>query len=223
MTATCAASVGSTIGAASPPPVRRRRRCSRLPLGSASVGSTGEQFYNQALGVNSGKLTSSPAAGSTQMQLYVYDYTTASMVAQQIVNVNVTGAPVSAATSGYHSADTNHDWKIDDSELAAFQTLYNYRDGTTRTGEYSCTSGGYVPGPGDHSCGPNSADENSDWKISLMEFTRVIELHNAMGGYKVQAGTEDGFAPITSTASANFSPYSAAILDAIQEWYTTNQ
>jgi len=47
----------------------------------------------------------------------------------------------------------------------------------------------------------HSADSNGDWKISLLELTRVIELYNQRTGtqrngqYHPQPGTEDGFAP----------------------------
>lgn len=47
----------------------------------------------------------------------------------------------------------------------------------------------------------HSADENQDGKIDLLELTRVIELFNThnsttrTGGYGVQSGSEDGFAP----------------------------
>jgi hypothetical protein len=54
----------------------------------------------------------------------------------------------------------------------------------------------------------HSADSDGDGRISLAELTRVIELYNTRlntartGRYKVQAGTEDGFAQDT-TATAN--------------------
>ncbi len=116
----------------------------------------------------------------------------------------------SAATvSLYHSADNNHDWKIDQGELDFFTTLYNYRSGTTRTGDYSIDKWAYdnyytyIPGVSNRNGPFHSADTNKDWKISLLELTRVIELKNATGGYKVQAGTEDGFAPVTTVASTS--------------------
>jgi hypothetical protein len=59
----------------------------------------------------------------------------------------------------------------------------------------------------------HSADTNADWKISLIELTRVIELYNTRNGttrtgeYHCEAGTEDGFAPgtgmLTSCHSAD--------------------
>ena len=47
----------------------------------------------------------------------------------------------------------------------------------------------------------HSADEDRNGKLSLFELTRVIELYNVHSGttrtgqYRVQSGTEDGFAP----------------------------
>ncbi|MCX6715765.1 MAG: peptidoglycan-binding domain-containing protein, partial [Candidatus Taylorbacteria bacterium] len=132
--------------------------------------------------------------------------------------------PVTAPTS-YHSADTNHDSRIDDAELARFQTLYNYRNETSRTGEYHSQGGtvdGYEAGPGAIST-YHSADTDRNGRLSLMELSRVIELKNAAGGYKNQSGTEDGFAPISATSDAGGSPYSAAIMEAINEWYAAHQ
>lgn len=49
--------------------------------------------------------------------------------------------------------------------------------------------------------GPHSADTDKNFRITLVELTRVMELFNARlgtvrtGRYRVQAGSEDGFAP----------------------------
>jgi hypothetical protein len=54
----------------------------------------------------------------------------------------------------------------------------------------------------------HSADTNTDWRISLIELTRVIELYNTRNGtsrtgeYHCEAGTEDGFAPGTGTLTS---------------------
>jgi hypothetical protein len=266
-------------------------------------GTDGIQYFEGPRGISSGKLTSSPSAGTTQLIVYVYDYAQNTYaVAEKTVSVNVSNKPTaanlsiscsgsaytdgpkigwSAVTSGgmapyiyswnayndvsaylsgstqsssftasyassgskqalvtvrdaagktatyscsavamsgtvvssnapYHSADTNRDWKISDGELARMTELYGYRSGTTRTGQYHTQSGtvdNYATGPGSIN-GYHSADENKDGAISLIEYTRVIELKNSSGGYKVQAGTEDGFAPVavvtppTTTLSA---------------------
>ncbi|HEU5114480.1 MAG TPA: hypothetical protein VFT82_01800, partial [Candidatus Paceibacterota bacterium] len=87
-------------------------------------------------------------------------------------------------------------------ELSRVQTLYNYHAGSVRTGQYHTQAGtidGFDAGPGTISS-YHSADENRDGMISLTELTRVIELSNASGGYKVQPGTEDGFAPVTNSS-----------------------
>ncbi len=50
----------------------------------------------------------------------------------------------------YHSADPNHDGKIDLIELTRVIQLYNYRTGTVRTGQYKVqanTEDGFDPGP----------------------------------------------------------------------------
>ena len=52
----------------------------------------------------------------------------------------------------------------------------------------------------------HTADSNKDGNISLFELTRVIELKNASGGYRVQAGTEDGFAPVYETTTVDLTP-----------------
>ena len=109
----------------------------------------------------------------------------------------------------FHSADLNHNLKIDIDEMNMFVNLYNYRIGTVRTGDYQylhASSYPYVPGFGSHYGPHNNADTNKDWKISLSELTRVIELKNASGGYRVQVGTEDGFAPVYETTVVDSRP-----------------
>jgi alpha-tubulin suppressor-like RCC1 family protein len=63
----------------------------------------------------------------------------------------------------------------------------------------------------------HSADTNQDGRLSLVELTRVIELYNTRNGtvragrYKVQAGTEDGFAQDTvATANQTLIQYHSA-------------
>jgi hypothetical protein len=54
----------------------------------------------------------------------------------------------------------------------------------------------------------HSADTNADWRISLVELTRMIELYNHRSGttrtgeYHCEAGTEDGFAPGAGTLTS---------------------
>jgi hypothetical protein len=63
----------------------------------------------------------------------------------------------------------------------------------------------------------HSADVNCDLRFGLVELTRVIELYNTRNGstrtgrYKVQAGTEDGFAQdTTATANQTLTQYHSA-------------
>lgn len=106
-----------------------------------------------------------------------------------------------------HSADYNKDYRISLMELTRVIELFNCRFGLIRTGAYSIKSGtedGFEPDytrnipvilPYYH-----SADTNKDAKIGLLELTRIIELYNfrlisvRTGQYKIQSGTEDGFA-----------------------------
>ena len=53
-------------------------------------------------------------------------------------------------TNGYHSADSNHDGTISLAELLRVVALYNYQNGTVRTGQYHSQAGtvdGFAPGP----------------------------------------------------------------------------
>jgi hypothetical protein len=113
----------------------------------------------------------------------------------------------------YHSADTNHDFRLSLTELLRVIELYNTRNGTVRTGAYSVDQNNLEDG---FSADParattdvvtltryHSADENHDGKLSLTELLRVIELYNYRSG-TVRTGeyhpavppevTEDGFA-----------------------------
>ena len=109
-----------------------------------------------------------------------------------------------------HSADSDANGRISLLELTRVIELYNTRNGTTRTGCYAVattsTEDGFAIDAARTSSATvtlaryHSADSNRDGKLSLLELTRVIELYNYRSGttrtgqYKVQAGTEDGFA-----------------------------
>ena len=70
------------------------------------------------------------------------------------------------------------------------------------SGEFDCGDGsedGFQPGEhaDSHPCFPHSSDYNpQDWRISLSEVLRAVQLYNA-GGYHPcpEAGTEDGYCP----------------------------
>ena len=59
-------------------------------------------------------------------------------------------AAVVATLDRHHSADTDHDGKLSLLELTRVIELYNFRSGSTRTGEYregDGTEDGFAPGP----------------------------------------------------------------------------
>ena len=56
----------------------------------------------------------------------------------------------SGGNARFHSADTSRDGKLGLSELLRVIEIYNYREGTVRTGEYRAENGtedGFAPGP----------------------------------------------------------------------------
>ena len=110
----------------------------------------------------------------------------------------------------FHSADVNQDHQVNLQELLRVIELYNSRNGTVRTGRYAVQDGtedGFIIDTQTTSDASvqleryHSADYTQDGKISLQELLRVIELYNVRdgtvrtGNYRVQAETEDGFAP----------------------------
>jgi len=58
--------------------------------------------------------------------------------------------PLVIRSASLHTADSNRDGRISLTELTRVIELYNYRSGTTRTGQYKPTAGtedGFTPGP----------------------------------------------------------------------------
>ena len=111
-----------------------------------------------------------------------------------------------------HAADcAPADGQISQSELLRVIEIYNVRHGTIRTGRYAVATAVTVDGFAFDPATANnevvtlmryhSADTNRDGKLALFELTRVIELYQARvggtrtGEYRVEADTEDGFAP----------------------------
>ncbi|HPO12767.1 MAG TPA: kelch repeat-containing protein [Candidatus Hydrogenedentes bacterium] len=90
-----------------------------------------------------------------------------------------------------HSADQNHDGRINLSELLRVIQFYFIST-------YHCDlSGedGYAPGPGDTLCAPHNSDfAPQDWAINLSELLRAIQIYNA-GTYQSCLESEDGFCP----------------------------
>lgn len=89
-----------------------------------------------------------------------------------------------------HSTDTGLDWHINLTELLGTVTLYNYRDGTVRTGDYhfDAVLGTFVPGPLVSEMPANAAselaaEEADDPETSLGASVRSISgLRDAAGG-----------------------------------------
>ena len=110
-----------------------------------------------------------------------------------------------------HAMDRNGDYLISLPELTRLIQLYNTYKDTTRTGAYAVatttTEDGFTQdslrasGAAVTLTRYHSSDTTRDATISLVELTRGIELYNhrvgtvRTGQYRVQAGTEDGFAP----------------------------
>lgn len=94
----------------------------------------------------------------------------------------------------YHAADTDHDNVFELTELLRVISLFNL----TFEHSYHCapeTEDGYAPGTGGQDCGGHSGDYNpADWRFSLSELLRMIELYAADGGaYCYNADGEDQF------------------------------
>jgi hypothetical protein len=131
--------------------------------------------------------------------------------ASGLVRTEVFLLPGGTVDALIHTADLDRDGRLALLELTRVIELYNTRNGTTRTGSYAvattASEDGFAPDATRTSTATvalarhHSADSNRDGKINLTELTRVIELYNYRSGttrtgqYKIQPGTEDGFAP----------------------------
>ncbi len=114
----------------------------------------------------------------------------------------------------FHSADINHDNRLDLPELLRVIDLYNTRVGTVRTGAYkvnpsSPDGDGFDRETTRTTAGSlstyHTADNNpADGILSLEELTRVIELYNTRSGttrtgaYRARGDTQDGFVAATT-------------------------
>lgn len=107
---------------------------------------------------------------------------------------DVGGSAVIGSTAEYHAADLDQDWRIAKSpEITRVISFFN-------AGAYHVDptqQDGYAPGPGSQDGVYHASDyEPRDWKISKSpELTRLISFYNA-GGYRVDPGQPDGYAPI---------------------------
>jgi hypothetical protein len=118
--------------------------------------------------------------------------------------------PLPLPSAQRHSADTNRDLLLSLLELTRVIELYNTRNAQVRTGAYQVLAGSEDGFTADSARSAtavvslsrhHSADTDRNGRLSLFELTRVIELYNhresgtRTGRYRIQIGTEDGFAP----------------------------
>ncbi len=86
-----------------------------------------------------------------------------------------------------HAADTNGDFIIQEAEILAVIEYIN-------AGGLSCSGNGFVAGPGDQSCTPHDSDYSpQDWKITLPELLRLVQLYTAGEYEQCIGGSEDGY------------------------------
>jgi hypothetical protein len=67
-----------------------------------------------------------------------------------VIQFMVNPDPLIVGPATYHAADTDHNWRLSLLELTRVIELYNYRVGTSRTGQYHVQAGsedGFAPGP----------------------------------------------------------------------------
>ena len=112
--------------------------------------------------------------------------------------------PLLLDKADFHTADSDRNNCVSLLELTRLIELYNFRTNGQRTGQYHVQPGaedGMASGPGSQAGACHSADTDRNWRVSLLELTRLIELYNyrtngqRTGRYHIQPGTEDGFAP----------------------------
>jgi hypothetical protein len=192
-----------------------------LPPGWSLAGDTATAAVIKPAPGASGTLTwswntpaSSPLSFSYTLNVPAGETTSRYLAANASVNGGAVGTAPGIlqvfAGSALHAADTSYDSRISLLELTRVIELYNTRNGTARTGCYRVDVGGedgFAPEPARANTAAialaqyHAGDSNRDGKFSLLELTRVIELYNYRSGttrtgqYRVQAGTEDGFAP----------------------------
>lgn len=110
------------------------------------------------------------------------------------VCISPRGTGSGAAPASY---DTTGDQIVQLSELLRVIQFYN-AGALHCAGEGESSEDGYLPGPGDTTCTPYSADYGpTDWKISLSEILRVIQFYNRVGFYSCPlTNSEDGWCTI---------------------------
>ena len=111
--------------------------------------------------------------------------------------------PKFQSSTEYHSADVNQDHYFSLLELLREIELFT----STTDHSYHCdplSEDGFAVGGGDGNCAPHSGDYlEQDWKFSLPELLRMIELYTSTGNheYAPDVSSPDGFHPATKTAA----------------------
>lgn len=113
-----------------------------------------------------------------------------SRIPTQGLSGTVTIGPVN-----HHSADVDENLIINLGELLRGIQLFN-------AGQYHCdasTEDGYAIGQGPQDCVPHSSDFQGtpNWRITLTELLRLIQLFN-LNGYVPSITTEDGYEPVVA-------------------------
>lgn len=87
-----------------------------------------------------------------------------------------------------HAADTNGDFVISVDEVLEVISFINANG-------YSCAEGGgYIAGPGNQDCEAHDSDYNpEDFRISLPELLRLVQLYTAGEYEECIGGSEDGY------------------------------
>lgn len=81
------------------------------------------------------------------------------------------------------------------SETSAATLTISGVEGADPTAVFKAVSGGgFTPVQWGGSYIPHKADLNGDWRVSLSELLRVIQIYN-LGGYSCRADSEDGYWP----------------------------
>ncbi|MFM1920652.1 MAG: hypothetical protein RLZZ303_2286 [Candidatus Hydrogenedentota bacterium] len=111
-----------------------------------------------------------------------------SVAAQATLGVTIRLDPITTPLAR-HSADADSNGNVSLSELLGIIQLYN-------AGIFSCGGDGYVVGQGSTACEPHSCDflpEEGDFRLSLSELLRGIQIYTVRAYFPCEQGTEDGF------------------------------
>lgn len=146
-----------------------------------------------------------PVATPTFWEIYVGPVNAAKMKATsnyfEVTGVSSDDVPVTYTIRGdntcgvlappppvAHAADTNKNFIIEETEILAVIEYIN-------AGDLSCNpTGGFLAGAGDQTCTPHDSDYNpQNWKISLPELLRLVQLYTAGAYEECIGGSEDGY------------------------------